>query len=311
MVLFPCESKAQLRLFKKKSQAVKATRELEKRRVKAGQNSNSFNPLQPMGGSRNTQRDDFIWSDGTAYITARGNGNLSVATPSRLGIRSGYELQSLLGADYWVPNVMLKKGWQAKTWWWASRHGIYSAFPGLEWAQKRAFQSVVDSTTVIPPTLTLRNELMVSRPFFNALNCNSKTPYLVLSAAVAADYGLSFKKNELVQIREHIVGSRYPALTGNGLLVTMRLQADANLTDALFIRGNLKYLMGEMRYNAFEHEARVEYLFSSRASVSGGYIFSVGKYASSTLGVLPFIDICFYFGRKAHVSNRLFEQPMF
>jgi hypothetical protein len=311
MVLFPCESKAQIRLFKKKSQAVKATRELEKRREETGQNSNFFNPLQPMGERRNNDRDDFIWSDGTAYISALGNGNVSVTTPSRVNIASGYELQSLLGADYWVPNSMIKKGWQAKRWLWASRHGFYSAFPGLEWAQSRSIQSVVDSTTEIPPIITLRNELMVSRPFFNTLACNSKIPYLVLSAAVAADYGFSFQKNELVQIREHLAGSRYPSLTGNGLLATMRLQVDANLTDALFIRGNLKYFMGEMRYNAFENEARVEYLLSARLSVSGGYILSVGKYASSTVGVFPFIDICYYFGLKAHVSSRLFDKPMF
>jgi hypothetical protein len=311
MVLFPCESDAQIRLFKKKSQAVKATRKLEKRREETGQKTNYFNSLQPMGEPRNNDRDDFIWSEGTAYISTEGNGNVSITTPSRLGITSGYELQSLLGADYWVPNIMLKKGWQAETWWWASRHGIYSALPGLEWAERRGIQSIVDSTTEIPPILTLRNELMVSRPFFNKLACNSKTPYLVLSAAVAADYGFSFKKNELVQIREHLAGSRYPSLTGNGLLVTMRLQADANLTDDLFIRGNLKYFMGEMRYNAFEHEARVEYLLSARLSVSGGYIFSVGKYASSTVCILPFIDICYYFGRKAHVSSRLFDKPIF
>lgn len=300
----------QIRIFKKRSQAERATRDLEKRRKPTAE-FNPFNPLQEMGGSNTNQRDDYLWSQETAYISFLHAGNVSVLTPSRWGVGSGLELQTLLGADYWVPNFLIKKGWHAKNLLWSSRHGLYSPTPGLIWTQKQRHQSIADSLSVIPQIISMKNELIVSRPFYNQLNCNSKIPYLILTAALSLDYGFSLGTNDLVNSTEHIIGSRHPSLTGNGLLVGVRLQADALLLEDLYVRGHLKYFMGEMEFNAFEHRAYVEYLLNNYFSVSGGYFSSIGRYASSTFMLLPFVDITFYFGSKPKRSKGLFKDRMF
>lgn len=313
LTFFLCSSSfvdGQIRLFQKRSQAERATRDLEKRRKPTAQ-FNPFNPLQEMGSSNIYLRDDYIWSPETAYISFLNAGNVSLLTPSRWGVGSNFELQTLLGADYWVPNFLIKKGWHAKNLLWSSRHGLYLPTSGLRWAQKEGHQSIADSLIAVPFIISMKSELIVSRPFYNQLNCNSKIPYLIITAALSLDYGVSFDTNHLNNSTEHIIGSRHPSLTGNGLLVGVRLQADALLMEDLYVRGHLKYFMGEMEFNAFEHRAYVEYLLNNYFSVSGGYFLSIGKYASSTFMVLPFVDITIYFGSKPRRSSGLFKDRMF
>ena len=300
----------QIRIFKKRSQVERATRDLEKRRKPTAQN-NPFNPLQEMGGSRSYQRDDYIWSPETAKSSYLHAGNMSVLTPSRWGIGRGIELQTLLGADYWVPNLLIKKGWYEKGWFWSSRHGLYTPTPGLKWAQMKGYQSIVDSLSSIPHIITVKNELIVSRPFYTVLNCNSKIPYLILTGTLSFDYGVSLSSNNLGNSQEHIIGSRHPALTGNGFLMGLKLQADGLLMDDFYVRGHFKYFMGQMNYNAFEHRAYVEYFLNNNVSLSGGYFMSIGKYASSTFMVLPFVDISIYFGSKPKRRSGLFKDKMF
>lgn len=300
----------QIRIFKKRSQAERATRDLERRRKPTAE-FNPFNPLQPMGASNNFQRDDYLWSPETAYISFLHAGNVSVSTPSRWGVGSNLELQTLLGADYWVPNFLIKKGWHAKNFYWTSRHGLYSPTPGLRWAQNEGYQSIADSLVAIPQIISMKNELIVSRPFYDQINCNSKIPFLIITGSVSLDYGISLEKNQLDNSTEHIIGSRHPSLTGNGLLIGLKLQADAFLMDDLYARGHMKYFMGQMKYNAFEHRAYVEYLLNNHFSVSGGYFLSIGQYASSTFMLLPFVDITFYFGSKPRRSSGLFKDRMF
>lgn len=93
-------------------------REIRKRQQKANERdseSNLFNPLQTMGSRKNEARDDLIWHSESANTVYKRAGNISLTTPSRYGIRSDLELSSILGFDYWVPNIFIKKRWKKRS----------------------------------------------------------------------------------------------------------------------------------------------------------------------------------------------------
>jgi hypothetical protein len=303
--LMPVSLSAQIWPFKKKGQAERATRDLDKRQRETGQ-ANAFNPLQPMGSSLNNERNDYIWSSETAYITNLNSGNVSLTTPSRLGFHPNAELQSLLGSATLVPNLMLKRRLHSGKWLFATRHGIYTPTPGLKWAQKQKYHSIADTTLLIPHIFTVRNELLVSKPFFDPAVCDAKVPYLVISASLAFDYGFPFKENNLVSINEHILGSRSPGLTGNGPLLISRLRVDARITDYLFLEGGVRYFIGNMPNNGFEHHASLNYFLFRSFTVSPGYILSVGDFGNSGLQIFPFFDMTYYFGKKSRRPSGLF-----
>ncbi len=302
---------AQFLRLRKRSQAERATRDLEKRQREVSQ-GNMFNPLQPMGARENFQRDDHIWSAETAYITTVNAGNLSITTPSRIGIHRNNELQSLLGAAFWVPNLMLKHRIRSDNWWIASRHGIYSSTPGLEWAKQNKHQSIADSLVKVPHIFTIRNELIISKPWDNDYTCVNQQPYLILTAALALDYGFPIGSNDLIDIDEHLGGSRNPALTGKGLLMNARLRADAQLTYRTFIEGGVKFFFHNFEtLNAVEHHAALNYFLNHNTSISPGYILSFVNSGSSKVKIFPSIDLTWYFGEKPRRPRGLFEQQMF
>ena len=298
--------------FRKRSHAAKASEDLEKRKAEAKE-GNAFNELQPMGSSRSRERDDYIWTSETAYTTSLKNGNISLLTPSRVGIKGGMELSSLLAADFWVPNLMIKRThFNKKDFLIATRHGLYSPSPGLNWAQKKGHQTIVDSLTSVPHIVTIRNEVIVSKSFDGGLSCSSPRPYLIITAAFAADLGVPFEENDLKQIDEHLLGSRNPALTGRGLLINARIRADAELSKTMYLEGGLKFFSGDMFGNmAMEHHAALQNFIFKNTSVTLGYILSIGNFSSANIKLFPSFDLTWYFGLKPGAARGLFNRKMF
>ncbi|TCO10899.1 hypothetical protein [Natronoflexus pectinivorans] len=309
--LIPAELEAQVWPFRRRSQAERATRDLERRQRETGQQTNFFNPLQPFGSRRNNDRDDHIWSPETAYLSIPQTGNVSITNPSRLGINSKYELQSLLGASYWVPNLMIKRRIHSGEIYWATRHGIYVPTPGLNWAQNKGYHSYVDTTAAIPHIVAIRNELIVSKPFMDDVSCVQGIPWLIITAGLSADYGLSLESNDLSAIDEHIIGSRSAPLTGKGLLIIARLRADARLNDFTFIEGGFRYFNSTHHNNGFEHHAALNYFAAKNFSISPGYLLSIGNFGSSKVKIYPSLDLTWYFGQKSRRGGRIFEGSRF
>lgn len=307
-LVFPGELEGQVWPFRKKGQAERASRDLEKRQRNAGQNQeNAFNPMQPMGSSRDFNRDDHIWSSETAYISNLYSGNVSITTPSRMGIHRQLELQSMLGALYWSPNLMIKKRWHSGNWWWATRHGAYLPTNGLKWAQEKGHHSIADTTVRVPQILTFKNELIVSKPFFNNYSCVAGQPYLIISAGLSFDYGTALSDNDLPPIDEHLLGARSTALTGSGLQIIARIRADAHILPVLTVEGGLKYFTGQNNLsNAMEHHANINYFLTSNLTISPGYILSFGNLGNSNPALFPFFDITWYFGKKPRRPSGLF-----
>jgi hypothetical protein len=308
--LMPLTVDGQVWPFKKRGQAQKASQDLKVRQKKEGQ-GNAFNELQPMGSSLSRDRVDYLWSSETAYTSRKRTGNVSLTTPSRLGISHGLELSTILPANYWVPNLMVKKTHFNKKLLVSSRHGVYSATPGLLWAQKRGYQTIADSMVKVPGIISLRNELIISKPFGGDEICDSGRPYLIITAGASADVGIPFEKNYLSHIDEHVLGSRSPALAGKGWLFSGRLRVDAELTNSIFIEAGIKGFFGNFYGGkSLEQHAGLQSFISNNFSFTLGYILSVGNFSSSNIKIYPSIDLSWYFGSKPGPSKGLFDRKM-
>ncbi len=299
---------AQSRIFNRKQNKIeKATRDLEKRKKAAGE-------VEPFGSMsiKSTDRDDFIWSANSAYSAYKANGNVSFTEYSRLGISKNSELQTNLAADFWMPNLFLKHNWYKKSFYISSRHGIYSSTPGLNWAQKQGHYDIVDSLVNIPIITSFKTELIFSLPLWDNSICNTKTEYIILTAAFAADYGIRLNNGDDFLLDYPFISNRNPVMVGEGLLFTPRLQMDGRLTNRLYLRANAKYLFGDIAYNAIEQQTFVEYILFRYITVSGGYIFSYSKNSKYKTVIYPTADITFYFGKKpSKKQGGLFGRKMF
>jgi hypothetical protein len=302
---------AQIWPFKKRSQAEKATRDLEERKREAGE-GNLFNPFQPSGSSVSELRDDYIWSAKTAATSYHKAGNVSITTPSRYGLKEGLELSTWLGIDYRVPNLFLKNEISRGKLWVSSLHGAYSSWPGLNNAQENNGNFLADSVMDVPLILSLKNQLILSRPFLSSLQCNPHQPYLILSAALAFDYGIPFDSYSVYLKKDQFKTPRSMSYLGEGWLVTLALRCDWQIQPYLYARGEIRMFGGNFPGEiSVEQQSSAEYFPFSNLSVSAGYIIGIGSIESRSLNILPFFDISFYFGKKQGRKRGLFKQQMF
>jgi hypothetical protein len=306
----PCE--AQIWPFKKRSQSEKASKDLEARRKQAGE-GNFFNRLQPVGSRINEIRDDYIWAAATAATSYHYAGNASITSPSRYGLSQGLELQSWLGLAYWAPNLFVKREIiRGKTYWVSSLHGAYTSWPGLYHVSKGSDSFLADSLSGVARVLSLKNQLLVSRPFYSTIDCNPNHPFLVVSAALSVDYGLAINKEEVFIGEQHFLTPRSASYAGKGWLATLALRGDWQMQSFLIGRAEIRALMGDFSSDvAFEQQTSVEYFPLSNFSISGGYLVGMANLGSGKFGFWPFVDISFYFGSKQGRKRGLFGQQMF
>lgn len=291
-------------------------REIRKRQQKAfeqDKSTNAFNPIQPRGAKQNDARDDLLWHNETANTVYPGAGNISLTTPSRYAYKPGLEFSSTLPLNYWIPNVAIKKRWANATWHIASRHGLYSATPGFHWAQKRSFESIIDSSAHIPFVLSISNELILSRYISQDMRCSRDQPFVILSAGLGFDYGYAFGNSGLKEINEHLLTNRSPALTGAGGTAFAKLRADWQINGQLMLGGGIKYFYGNFSGNhAFEQATELQTFILSNLSLSVGYIFSFGHYNTpASTAIYPLIDIKWYFGKRQSRQKGLWGTKMF
>lgn len=310
-LVFSSSCKAQFWPFKKRSQVEKATEDVNSRKRAAGE-GNMFNTLQSDDPALSDIRDDHIWSAATAATSFSKAGNISLSSPSRYGLSQGFELQSWLALNFWAPNLFFKREISRKRWWISSLHGIYSSFPGLNRVEQGKDTFLADSLSGVPIVMSFRNQLLLSRPFFDMLDCNPHQPYLVVSGGLALDYGIPFGDDEVFLDEEHLFTPRSASYLGEGWLITLSLRADWEILSYLYGRGELRVFTGEFASRfSLEQQASLEFFPTRNFSVSGGFLTALGNFGSNRVSILPFFNLSFYFGKKQGRKRGLFEQPMF
>lgn len=305
----PC--KAQFWPFKKASQAEKASKDLDKRERNAGE-GNMFNPLQRAGSGLNDARNDHIWSAATARTSYPNAGNIAFTSPSRYGLNAQIELLSWLGLAYWTPNLFVKREISREKLWVSSLHGAYSSWPGFSHVKNGDDTFLADSVSRVPRVLSLKNQLLLSRPFYSQVDCNPEEPFLILSASLALDYGIAFDDEDVFIEEEHLFTPRSVSYAGEGLLATLGLRADWQAMSNLFVRGEIRALTGSFPSGfALEQQSNAEFFPFRNLSFSAGYVAGYGKFGSQNLSLWPFLDISIYFGIKKKRHRGLFGEQMF
>lgn len=309
---FSSDCKAQFWPFNKKGQQEKATEDLQERKKEAGE-GNLFNPLQSFGQDSRDARNDYIRSASTASLSSPGAGNISLTTPSRYGTGGSVEWISWLGFLPWTPNLFIKRQISGDgEWLLASLHGAYTSYPGLQRVHNKKDAFLADSLSANPNVISVRNQIITSRLFYNPVSCNPRQPYLILSASLGVDFGVSFSDEDVYLDERHFFTPRSRAYNGEGWMALLALRGDWQINPNLYLRGGIRTLTGNFPGTlTWEQHSAVEYFLSPVFSVSGGYTLGFGSVDSSAFGFLPFLDISFYFGKNQTGKRMLFDQRMF
>ena len=291
-------------------------RELE-RRIREGEERNQtempFAMAQESNTKRGAFRDDFMWKAETGNTIYEKAGNVSIVEPSKYGLREGLEIQSHIPILYWIPNVFVKKRWVNKNWYLSTRHGLYSATSGLNYAQKNGYYDIVDSSSTVPFILSLKNEILFSKTFNKDYSCHPNQPTWILNAGVGIDFGIPINgETDLNEIDGHFISNRSAALIGDGYSMYVFGGSIFQMGRNLFLDGSLKYFHGTFSgHNALEQQTRLEYFINYNFSVTGGYKLSFANYSNiNAIGIIPMIDISWYFGKKQGRENGLFDRKM-
>jgi hypothetical protein len=288
-------------------------REIQKRQAEADKKDRESFAFAPriLTAAQSEQRDDFLWQAETAHTSYQRAGNISLTSPSRYGLKKDLELQSQLAAIAFVPNLFLKKRWVDQTYKIATLHGIYSATPGLQYAQKRNYTKIVASDATIPLLLTVRNQLLVSRPFMGS-TCSPNQPYLILTAGASIDLNIPLAENTMQEINHHFLANRSTAFTKHGWFGTLMLRADVQLNNLLMLEASLKYFRGSFSGNyALEQRAGIHTFIRHNLTFGAGYALSYANYQNvNRIGFLPTVDLSWYFGKKQSRKKGLFDPNM-
>ncbi len=291
-------------------------REIRKRQAdarKKDKETNAFNPLQGMGSTESLNRDDIFWNSETANTVYVKAGNISLLTPSRYGIRQDLELETVLGLDYWMPNILVKKRWKNGRLKIASRHGLYSGTPGFYWAQNHGYYEYVDSLARIPVVISMRNEVFFSYAFYHDVGCIQRQPYIILTFNAGADFGVPIGESSLNELQKHFLTNRSPALTGQGVTGFGKVRVDTKFYDYLYFFSSMNFFFGGFTGGfAFENQTAIQTFVTKNFSVSAGLYLSLANYGTdSKAGILPFFDLSWYFGQKESRQKGLFNKRMF
>jgi hypothetical protein len=291
-------------------------REIKKRQEEArkkNKDTNAFNPLQPMGSTESLERDDIFWGSETANTVYVRAGNISLLTPSRYGIKQDLEISTVLGFDFWIPNAFIKKRWKNDRLKIATRHGLYSATPGLNWAQKQDLNDYVDSLAEIPFVISLRNEVFFSYAFYHDVGCIQRQPFIILTLNLGVDGGIPIGNSTIDEFEHHFLTNRSPALLGQGATGFAKLRLDSKMYDYLYFATSMNFFYGTFTNNfGFENHTSIQTFFTKTFSVSAGFYVSFADYnLKNKAGILPFLDISWYFGQKESRQKGLFNKQMF
>ncbi|TLX72096.1 hypothetical protein E9993_18695 [Labilibacter sediminis] len=305
LMVLPCQTDAQ---FWKKRNKGTSKREIRKRQEEANKKSNynRFNELQPMGKKASLVRIDYIWSYETANTVPEKGGDINLIMPSRFSTKSGIEFGTSIASLPFIPTVYLKKRWTKGVLYVATRHQVYSYSPLLYFAQKNEYCGIFPGNAEVPNSYGIKNELIISKPFLKDLKCGSvKQPYIIITAALAIDYGFATKSTEQELMERKFFKQRSGVVLGKGGFLTARLQGDLFLLKDLYLTIAVRGLFAGSPYgNSIEQNTMIKYKVSPKFSMSLGYWASFGKGEGAP--VVPLFDLSYHFGYKEGREKGLF-----
>lgn len=284
-----------------------------KKRGKGDKKEQVFNPIQEMGGSHKAEmRDDYIWGINTAFTLYKGASDIGITSQTRYGLNPRMELSSNILLCTVTPNIFLKYQISKGKIWIASRHGVYFPSMGLKMTDNKGYILPTSDSLKVPFIGVIRNELILSYPFYNKTSCNSTQPYLIISVFGGLDYGFSGSKWEATGFTKPWLEPRKSSLLANGATIHFTGRVDYMMLYNFKLEAELGALNDNLSSLwALENRVIVKYFPYSNLSLSLGWMLSISNKATSPqLGILPLFDITLYFGTKQNRMKGLWDQKM-
>ncbi len=283
-------------------------REIRKRQEEANKKSdyNKFNELIPMGSSASIARNDYIWSYETANTVPLRGGDISVFSPTRLSYRRGQEIGTSIGSAAFIPMIYFKKRWKEDKIYIATRHQVYSFWPGLQIMKNNNYFQFIPENSEVPQVIAIKNELIVSKPFLKELKCGGvKQPFIIATAGISYDYGIKIKETDVKLIDYKFLRSRNGVILGDAGFLSARIQGDFYLNQNLFLTVAARGLFANKDYgNSVEQNSLIRYKIAPKFSLSGGYWMNFGK-GDGTM-IVPLVDLTYHFGTREIREKGLF-----
>lgn len=232
----------------------------------------------------------------TAHVVIRRSGDIALTSFSRYGLYPGWELNAQLLAEPFTPNIFIKKQWYKKGFWMAAtRHGLMYQTPALNFAQKN-FDSYLPDSIDVGHYLTMKNEILISRLFFDDCNCEDNDPYLILTANVGLETRLLDGGSELDSMDMRVLNHRAGAIKA-GSMLSVGLQANGSLPLGLHFMISGSYYSSKDG-NAIESAGRLRMYPLQNVSLGFGVNYvrqNLENFSDSYL--LPAADIIISFGK--------------
>lgn len=272
-----------------------------------------FNPIQEMGSSRKySLRDDYVWGINTAFTTYHGAMDINVLSPLRYGLSEKVELNSNILMCIFSPNIFIKYQIKKGKVWIASRHGVYFPTMALKYLDSKGYITGISDSTAIPFVGDLRNELILSYPFFDKTSCNSTQPYLILSFLGGVDFGMSSSPYNPTSLTKPWLVSRMSAISGNGFMTRILGRVDYMYYNTIKLEGEIAVINDNFTNRwGFENRGTAKFFLYQNLSVSVGWLFAKStSYSQPKYGIMPFLDLSLNLGTKQNKMKGLWNKKM-
>lgn len=264
------------------------------------------------GTRQSTRRKDVLASSESAYVASKGSGNISLASDSRYTFTHNWEWSTRLSSDFLIPTLTTKYMWytDGSRIYAASKVSVATSRPGLSFARNQGkTKAMPDSIANIPTIIELGNEVLISFFTRGDPNCTNGDEYFILTFSIEGRMGINFD-DDLPQTGYHFLANRWASLGSGGRYMRMKVWVDAVCNHWLAVHGGASLFSGTFRQPfAFELTADGEVFLTRCLTVKAGCTMSAAGYEStaSKLGVLPFVDLSYYFGRRKTSNSYLFD----
>ena len=278
-----------------------------KKLQKEADKKSDYNKFNKLNAKRVLYNTDYIWTHETAQIAGKGGGDISIFTPSRYSYTDYDEVGASIGGMYFVPNIHWKrKHHEDRDWIISSMLRFYSYSPFLYFAQDMENTDVFPTDSIVPNSIAMKNELMVSRVYYKALKCGgAKKPHLVLTGGLAVDLAYAWKESNVDTLHNKFMMPRGGMALGNSVLVTARAQADMFLMRNVFVTVAVRGLVsGAPHGTALEQNTSLRVVVAPKFSISAGYWLSTNKGLGTKL--MPTVDLTYHIGYKKGLPKGLF-----
>lgn len=210
------------------------------------------------------------WHAGTAGILKSNGAELSLFSPSRIGMTKSTELLLRIGEEWLLPNIGIKHRWiGGERLIFSSEHTAYYTWPGLKILQSTGIKDLVPDSVTIRQGIAMRNELLLSwlmNP--QVVGCPNPAPERILTLRAGMEFYVGNGKNEVPPFN-YFHSLYHTQILNKKILYYGGLQFDSYFSHRFHYSLNaLYYSIDFSRDFATEANGRLTYYVSQRIGLS-------------------------------------------